>query len=101
VKARLERILLGQTELKYTRDSGAVLIAFPHTVKAGTIQTIEGYYLTVALLLQAGSGEITQYSLEEPCQPLGQRLTLLYGLNSPELFDRIMFENFLRIAGLL
>ena len=69
-----------------------------------TIQTIERYYLAVALLLQAGSGEITQYALEERCQLLGQRMTMLYGINSPEFFDRTMFENFidlLRARGVI
>jgi glycerol-3-phosphate O-acyltransferase len=69
-----------------------------------TIQTIERYYLAVALLLQAGSGEITQYALEERCQLLGQRMTMLYGFNSPEFFDRTMFENFidlLRARGVI
>jgi glycerol-3-phosphate O-acyltransferase len=60
-----------------------------------TIQTIERYYLAVALLLQAGSGQITQYALEERCQLLGKRMTMLYGFNSPEFFDRTMFEHFI------
>jgi glycerol-3-phosphate O-acyltransferase len=60
-----------------------------------TIQTIERYYLAVALLLQAGNGEITQSALEERCQLMGQRMTMLYGFNSPEFFDRAMFKNFL------
>ena len=60
-----------------------------------TIQTIERYYLAVALLLQAGSNEITQTALEERCQLVGQRMTMLYGFNSPEFFDRAMFKNFL------
>jgi len=60
-----------------------------------TIQTIERYYLAVALLLQAGSGEITQSALEQRCQLMGQRMTLLYGFHSPEFFDRTMFENFI------
>jgi glycerol-3-phosphate O-acyltransferase len=69
-----------------------------------TIQTIERYYLAVALLLQAGSGQITQRALEERCQLLGQRMTMLYGFNSPEFFDRTMFENFidlLRARGVI
>jgi glycerol-3-phosphate O-acyltransferase len=69
-----------------------------------TIQTIERYYLAVALLLQAGSGQITQYALEERCQVLGQRMTMLYGINSPEFFDRSMFEHFidlLRARGVI
>jgi len=60
-----------------------------------TIQTIERYYLAIALLVKAGSGEITQASLEERCQLTAQRMAMLYGINSPEFFDRTMFENFI------
>ena len=60
-----------------------------------TIQTIERYYLTIALLLQAGSGQITQAQLEQRCQLMAQRMTLVYGFNSPEFFDRALFENFI------
>jgi glycerol-3-phosphate O-acyltransferase len=60
-----------------------------------TIQTIERYYLAIAQLLKAGSGQITQAALEERCQLTAQRMALLYGLNSPEFFDRAMFSNFI------
>ncbi len=60
-----------------------------------TIQTVERYYLAIALLLEAGSGAITQSVLEERCQLAAQRIAMLYGLNSPEFFDRSMFENFI------
>lgn len=60
-----------------------------------TIQTIERYYLAVALLLKAGSGEISQSALEERCQLMAQRITMLYGFNSPEFFDRALFKNFI------
>ncbi len=60
-----------------------------------TIQTIERYYLAIALLLKAGTGQITQVALEERCQLTAQRMAMLYGLNSPEFFDRAMFENFI------
>ena len=60
-----------------------------------TLQTIERYYLTIALLLKAGSGEITQATLEERCQLMAQRMSLVYGFNSPEFFDRSLFENFI------
>jgi glycerol-3-phosphate O-acyltransferase len=43
----------------------------------------------------AGSGEITQADLEERCQQTAQRMSVLYGLNSPEFFDRAMFANFI------
>jgi len=60
-----------------------------------TLQTIERYYLTISLLLQAGSGEITQATLEKRCQLMAERMSLVYGFNSPEFFDRALFENFI------
>jgi len=44
---------------------------------------------------EGGSGQIAQSVLEERCQLTAQRLGVLYGLNSPEFFDRTMFENFI------
>ena len=69
-----------------------------------TIQTIERYYLAISLLLKAGSGAINQKALEQQCQLAAQRMNMLYGFNSPEFFDRALFENFidlLRERGVL
>jgi glycerol-3-phosphate O-acyltransferase len=69
-----------------------------------TIQTIERYYLAISLLVKAGSGAITQKLLEQQCQLAAQRMNMLYGFNSPEFFDRALFENFidlLRERGVL
>jgi glycerol-3-phosphate O-acyltransferase len=60
-----------------------------------TIQTLERYYLAIALLLQAGSGNITPELLEERCHLMAQRMTVLYGLNSPEFVDKSLFRNFI------
>ena len=60
-----------------------------------TVQTIERYYMVVAQLVQAGSGTLTQATLEERCQLTARRMTLLYGLNSPEFFDRTLFGQFI------
>jgi len=60
-----------------------------------TLQTIERYYLAIALMLQAGSGEINQRALEDRCQLMAQRMTMLHGFNSPEFFDKALFENFI------
>jgi glycerol-3-phosphate O-acyltransferase len=62
-----------------------------------TIQTIERYYLVVALLLRAGSGTIGQEALEERCHLTAQRMSVLYGLNSPEFFDRTLFRHFIEL----
>jgi glycerol-3-phosphate O-acyltransferase len=69
-----------------------------------TIQTIERYYLAIEQLVRAGSGQMTQVALEERCQLTAQRMGMLYGLDSPEFFDRAMFENFidlLRARGVI
>jgi len=60
-----------------------------------TIQTIERYYLAIAQLVKAGSDQITQAELEVRCQLTAQRMALLYGLDSPEFFDRAMFSHFI------
>jgi glycerol-3-phosphate O-acyltransferase len=62
-----------------------------------TIQTLERYYLAIALLLQAGSGTITDEALEERCHLMAQRMTVLYGLNSPEFVDKSLFRNFIEL----
>ena len=59
-----------------------------------TIQTVERYYLAIALLLQSGSGSITQEALEQRCHLMAQRMSVLYALNSPEFFDKSLFHNF-------
>jgi len=60
-----------------------------------TVPIIERYYLTISLLLKAGSGRVSQEALETQCQLMAQRMSLLYELNSPEFFDRALFKNFI------
>ncbi len=40
----IDKILLGTTELKYVRDSGAVFVDFPETLKKGQEYAIDFYY---------------------------------------------------------
>ena len=41
---KIDKILYGETPLKYERDSGAVFIDFPQTLSAGKIYSIDFYY---------------------------------------------------------
>jgi aminopeptidase N len=41
---QVDKIVLGTTELKYQRESGAVFIDFPETLKAGREYSIDFYY---------------------------------------------------------
>ncbi|MGA2267522.1 MAG: M1 family metallopeptidase [Bryobacteraceae bacterium] len=40
----VDKILLGSTPLHYQRDSGAVFVDFPETLRAGRVYTIDFYY---------------------------------------------------------
>ncbi len=40
----IDKILLGETPLKYERDSGAVFVDFPETLRAGKVYSIDFYY---------------------------------------------------------
>ena len=62
-----------------------------------TLQIVERYYLAIALLVRAGTGQMNQKTLAEQCQLMAQRMTLLYGFNSPEFFDRALFANFINL----
>jgi glycerol-3-phosphate O-acyltransferase len=69
-----------------------------------TVQTIERYYLAIALLLRAGPSVITAEALEQRCVAMAQRMSMLYGLAAPEFFDRAMFRDFidlLRLRGVI
>jgi glycerol-3-phosphate O-acyltransferase len=59
------------------------------------LQTLERYYLAIALLLNAGSGRINQAELGKKCHEVAQRIVTLYGFYSPEFFDRSLFDGFI------
>jgi aminopeptidase N len=41
---KVDKILYGETALKYERDSGAVFVDFPQTLRAGQVYSIDFYY---------------------------------------------------------
>lgn len=73
------------------QDQGALLQLLSKPIQA----SLERCYLMVALLLHHGSGELTATALEQLCQALAQRLTLLHGLNAPEYFHSPLFQQIL------
>jgi glycerol-3-phosphate O-acyltransferase len=94
--ARLNLLQANADRSEWLRPASTSVEAIQLSVLAqATIQTIERYYLAIALLLQAGSGAITQEALEQRCYLMAQRMSVLYGLNSPEFFDKSLFRNFI------
>jgi glycerol-3-phosphate O-acyltransferase len=50
------------------------------------------YFITVAILIQQGSGKVTAAELESLCHLQAQRLSLLREFNAPEFFDKAIFR---------
>lgn len=59
------------------------------------LQTLQRFYMTIALLVQCGSGRLTQEELEELCQLTAQRLSLLHEFQGPDFFHRDLFRHFI------
>ena len=94
--SRLNLLQANADRSEWQRPASTSLEAIRLSVLAqATIQTVERYYLAIALLLQAGSGSITQEALEQRCHLMAQRMSMLYALNSPEFFDKSLFRNFI------
>ena len=60
------------------------------------IQTLQRYFLTLARLKKQGSGVLTSSQLEEQSTLLAQRINLLFGINSPEFFDKALFRTLIK-----
>ncbi|KPP98091.1 glycerol-3-phosphate 1-O-acyltransferase PlsB [Marinobacter sp. HL-58] len=59
------------------------------------IQTLERYHIAIGILRKYGSGKITASELEEQSTLLAERMSILFGLNAPEFFDKTLFRNFI------
>ncbi len=60
-------------------------------------QSLERYYMTLALITQRGSGNISTNQVEVLSHLLGHRLSVLYEFNSPEFFDKALFQSFIKV----
>ncbi len=81
---------------RYLRpDAGTEQAVQLSVLAQGAVQTLERYYMTVALLLKHGSGTISQQDLERLCQLMAQRMSMLHAFNAPEFFARDLFRGFI------
>ncbi|WP_434353036.1 glycerol-3-phosphate 1-O-acyltransferase PlsB [Psychrobacter sp. HD31] len=58
-------------------------------------QSLERYFMSLALLAQQGSGNLTSEQVVDLCHLLGQRLSVLYADDIPDSFDRALFTGFI------
>jgi glycerol-3-phosphate O-acyltransferase len=59
------------------------------------IQTLERYHITLGILRKYGCSAISAAELEEQSTLLAERMSILFGLNAPEFFDKTLFRNFI------
>lgn len=59
------------------------------------LPTLERYYLTLFVLTDHGSEQLSPQGLETRARELAQRMAILHGLNSPEFFDGELIRRFI------
>ena len=59
------------------------------------VPMLQRFYLVVAVLVRHGSGTLSRADLEVLCQQGAERLSLIYGLHSPDFFTKSLFHDFI------
>jgi glycerol-3-phosphate O-acyltransferase len=60
------------------------------------VPMLQRFFLVVALLVQHGSATLSRARLERMCQWSAERLSMIYGLHSPDFFNKTLFQDFIR-----
>ncbi|NQV87197.1 MAG: glycerol-3-phosphate 1-O-acyltransferase PlsB, partial [Woeseiaceae bacterium] len=60
------------------------------------VPMLQRFYLVIAILVSNGSGALTRSRLEVMCEQSAERLSMIYGLHSPDFFNRALFQDFIR-----
>ncbi len=56
---------------------------------------LERYYMTFIVLWQSAADPLTEDEIEYRCHLLAQKISMIYGINSPDFFDRPLFRDFI------
>ncbi|MDA1063888.1 MAG: glycerol-3-phosphate 1-O-acyltransferase PlsB [Proteobacteria bacterium] len=59
------------------------------------VPMIQRFYLAIALLSRHGSGVLSRARLEQMCQWSAERLSMIYGLHSPDFFNKTLFHDYI------
>jgi len=60
------------------------------------VPMLQRFYLVIAILVSNGSGTLSRQGLESMCQQSAERLSMIYGLHSPDFFNKTLFHDFIR-----
>ncbi len=59
------------------------------------VPMLQRFYLVIAILVHNGSGTLSRVRLERLCQISAERLSMIYGLHSPDFFNKSLFHDFI------
>ena len=82
--------VLGAPEINSKQYQQLMVLAAPIE------QSLERYFMTLALLAQQGSGNLTAQQVVDLGHLLGQRLSVLYADGIPDFFDPALFTSFVK-----
>ncbi|MGB5689656.1 MAG: glycerol-3-phosphate 1-O-acyltransferase PlsB [Woeseiaceae bacterium] len=60
------------------------------------VPMLQRFYLVIAILVGNGSGRLSRGGLESMCQQSAERLSMIYGLHSPDFFNKTLFHDFIK-----
>jgi len=94
-----------------SRGRNKKLLVRPHSGSAKAYQLLmlgqsmvpmlQRFYLVIAILVHHGSGELTRARLEVLCQQSAERLSIIYGLHSPDFFNKSLFHDFIKMLQVM
>ena len=61
------------------------------------VPMLQRFYLVIAILVGNGSGTLSRGRLETMCQQSAERLSMIYGLHSPDFFNKSLFHDFIKM----
>jgi len=96
ISCLIDESLLEQVDkdLRRPRHSNHEFIQL--TRLANIVQPIlERYYMTFIVLWQTSGEPLQEAALEHRCHLLAQKISMIYGINSPDFFDRLLFRDFI------
>jgi glycerol-3-phosphate O-acyltransferase len=59
------------------------------------VPMLQRFYLVIAILVRNGSGVLSRSRLEVMCEQSAERLSMIYGLHSPDFFNKTLFHDFI------
>jgi glycerol-3-phosphate O-acyltransferase len=61
------------------------------------VPMLQRFYLAIAILVGNGSGSLSRRQLEVMCEQSAERLSMIYGLHSPDFFNKTLFHDFIHM----